>query len=129
MSEMRKECEFRAADVEVVENVRSTDLAVRLDQLWHSLPLVGVLSSGGDLHQGRKHCARKTWWYLVHTPNSYCHSCVDVDVNPCSFLAMSKAIGSDSGSDLMASRRCSEVRRIAHRKDRLWLCWLDKGGR
>ena len=46
----------------------------------------------------------------MHTPNSHCHSCVDVYVDPCSFLAMSKAIGEDWDSGSMASRGCREVR-------------------
>ena len=65
----------------------------------------------------------------MHTPNSHYHSSVDVYVDPCSFLAMSKAISEDSDSDSMVSRGCREVSRTAYRKDRLWWWCLDSGGR
>ncbi len=55
----------------------------------------------------------------MHTPSPHCHSHVDivVDVDPCSFLAISRVIGEDSES--VASRGNIEVTRIAYRKDRL----------
>ena len=51
----------------------------------------------------------------VVTPNAYCHVDVDSDVDPCSFLAMSKAISEASKS----VREDTEARRTAYRKDRL----------
>ena len=56
----------------------------------------------------------------IATPYSYCHGDVDSDVDPCSFLAMSKAISEASKS----VREDTEVRRTAYRKDRL-LRWGD----
>ena len=48
----------------------------------------------------------------MHTPSPHCHFHVDVvvDVDPCSSLAVSRAIGGDSES--VASRGNSEVRGI-----------------
>ena len=71
----------------------------------------------GYVARGGKHRARRTWWCLVHNPSSYTHSHVDVDVgmDPCSFLAVSKP--------LVRTRRWLReviVRRAAHRKDRLF---------
>ena len=59
----------------------------------------------------------------MHTPDSHCHSHVDVvvDVDPCSFLAISRAIGEDPES--VASRGNSEVRQNAYRKDCLLRLW------
>ena len=52
----------------------------------------------------------------MHTPSSHSHCYVDVDVDPCSFLAF-EATGEDS--DAAASRGNSEARRIAYQKGRL----------
>ena len=46
----------------------------------------------------------------MHIPNSHCHSCVDVDIDTCSYLSMPRAVGKGLDSDSMASRGCSEVR-------------------
>ena len=67
-------------------------LATGLGHVWHSLPFVGVEQRWWSAAmRGGKHCARKIRWQLVAVPYSH--------VDPCSCLAVSKAIGEDPYSD------------------------------